>query len=191
MSIKLNNESSYELPEGFLLECDQLADYLLLQEQAPLNAVVSITFVDNEEIAALNQEYRDKAEPTDVLSFPCDDAPEFNSEATAEALGDDDPSVLYWADFDAAEDAAPVLLGDVVIAPHVAVAQAEALDKDIFDELRLLLVHGILHLLGYDHEDDDTQAEEMEQREKDILSDWAELNEGESSYSTCGGGCCG
>ncbi|MCL2437702.1 MAG: rRNA maturation RNase YbeY [Coriobacteriia bacterium] len=190
MSVNLNNESDFELPKNFLDECDQLADFVLLQEQAPLTAVLSVTFVGDSEMATLNQEHRSKEGPTDVLSFPCDDISQSGAKIAENAI-DDDPTSIYWADFDAAEDAAPILLGDVVIAPYVAAVQAEELNKNFFDEVRLLLVHGILHLLGYDHEGNEEQAGAMETREKEILSDWANLACEEDNVIHCGGGCCG
>jgi len=224
--IALNNESDFLLPDDFLAELAQLADYVLMQEQAPLTAIMSVTLVDDEEMARLNTEYRDKQKPTDVLSFPCDDEEAIKAAlSTEEAIGDDDPNAIYWAEFEAAEGAEPILLGDVVIAPEFAAKQAVAslgaevqkldtldpealrliaqdysgdsalgadeLKEAVLTELRLLLVHGTLHLLGYDHEEDGDQAQEMEQREKEILGDWAEFNLIDLDHENCGGGYCG
>jgi len=225
--IALNNESNFVLPEEFLDELAQLADYVLMQEQAPLTAIMSVTLVDDAEIARLNEEYRAKQGPTDVLSFPCDDE-EASKAASAlgEELDDDDPSVIYWAEFEAAEDAVPILLGDVVIAPEFAAKQAveslglelpelasldaevlrelvgqasdeiavseDELREAVLAELRLLLVHGTLHLLGHNHTESDEQAQEMEQREKEILGDWAEfslVDLGDDGHGACGDGC--
>jgi probable rRNA maturation factor len=86
---------------------------------------LTLTFVDRDEIAALNREHLGKAGPTDVLSFPLD--------AAAEA-----PEL-------------PVLLGDVVVCPSVAAEQAETHAGTVDDELALLVVHGVLHVLGHDH----------------------------------------
>jgi probable rRNA maturation factor len=190
MSIIINNESDHSFDEVFIDELDGLAGFVLLQEQAALTASLSLTFVDNEEIAKLNQEYRQKEGPTDVLSFPCDSAGE--SGVDSEELADDDPSSVYWAHFESAGgETAPLLLGDVVIAPQVAAVQAQDLEKDFFDEIRLLLVHGVLHLLGYDHEGDEKEAQVMESREREILSDWAQLSEGFDDERQCAGACCG
>jgi probable rRNA maturation factor len=87
---------------------------------------LTLTFVDAAEIAALNEQYMDKAGPTDVLSFPMDDEPA--------------PGV-------------PVLLGDVVISPAVAAGQFADHAGTLDDEIALLVVHGILHVLGHDHAD--------------------------------------
>ena len=89
---------------------------------------LSVSFVTVEEMAELHERYADEEGPTDVLSFPLDE--------------------------DEGEDGMR-LLGDVVIAPDVAVVNNPA---DPATELRLLLVHGILHLLGHDHEDDEGRA---------------------------------
>jgi probable rRNA maturation factor len=92
-------------------------------------AELSVSFVDADEIAELHVSYMHEDGPTDVLSFP---------------LGEDDRD----------EDGVR-LLGDVVIAPEVATRNHP---DDPAAELRLLLVHGILHLLGHDHEDEDERA---------------------------------
>jgi probable rRNA maturation factor len=90
---------------------------------------LTLTFVDRDEIAALNIEHLGGSGPTDVLSFPLDDA--------AAAI----PGV-------------PVLLGDVVVCPAVAAAQAPTHAGTLDDELALLVVHGVLHVLGHDHAED-------------------------------------
>jgi probable rRNA maturation factor len=94
------------------------------------DAELSVSFVTEDEMAGLHERYMDEPGPTDVLSFPLDEA---------DVTGD-----------------GRRLLGDVVIAPAVA---ARANPTDPAAELRLLLVHGILHLLGHDH---DTDAERSE-----------------------------
>ena len=162
MSIAINNESSFALKEEFLEEYAQLAAYALTQEGVPVSAVLSITLLDEDEIALLNKKYRNKENSTDVLSFPCDDSIKESGEE-------------------------PILLGDVVVSPAVAERQ----NDDLYAELRLLLVHGILHLIGYDHVDCESQAEAMESREQELLQDWAELWAGEPRQGGCQGRCCG
>jgi probable rRNA maturation factor len=105
-----------------------------------LDAVeLSLSFVDEAEIEELHVRFMDEPGPTDVLSFPLD-ADDVNERGQR-------------------------VLGDVVIAPSVAARNAP---EDTARELRLLVVHGILHLLGYDHIDDD-EAERMETRERVLL----------------------
>jgi probable rRNA maturation factor len=102
-----------------------------------VRAELSVSFVDEAEIEDLHVRYLDEPGPTDVLSFPLDEG-------------------------DVAEDGSPVL-GDVVIAPTVA---ARNNPEDPAGELRLLLVHGILHLLGYDHELSADKAEMWGRQER-------------------------
>jgi probable rRNA maturation factor len=102
-------------------------------------AELSVSFVGQDEIAGLHERFMDEPGPTDVLSFPLDDV-------------------------DEAEERGGVrLLGDVVVAPAEA---ARNNPSDPEAELRLLLVHGILHLLGYDHEDDGTRTRMWERQER-------------------------
>ena len=111
-----------------LAALSELASGTLLAEGAAASEL-SLSFVTEEEIAELHERYMDEPGPTDVLSFPLD------------------PD-------DVDEDGVRVL-GDVVIAPSVAERNRPE-DRDA--ELRLLVVHGILHLLGHDHHEDDQRA---------------------------------
>ncbi len=126
---------------------ERLAQFVLDREDAPEAVELSIAVVDLAEMTELNVRYRSKEGPTDVLSFPCDDP--------CAVVGPDEP----------------VALGDVVIAPEVAEQQAEEYGHTVEEELNLLLVHGVLHLLGYDHEDDD-EATVMQARERVLLEAW-------------------
>ncbi len=101
---------------------------------------VSICLVDEDQSQALNNEYRDKDKPTNVLSFPCE-LPE----------GVDVP-----------------LIGDLVICAGVVAREAEEQNKAVFAHWAHMVVHGCLHLIGYDHIDD-AEAEEMEALETRIL----------------------
>ncbi len=129
---------------------EQLARHVIESEGKPASTEVSITFVDDDEMAALNEEYRGIAGPTDVLSFECDNL-------------DDE-----MAPRDGVEDGV-YELGDIVIAPDVAEAQCARYGNSLEAEIALLLVHGLLHLCGYDHMDDD-EAEAMEARERELLA---------------------
>jgi probable rRNA maturation factor len=128
---------------------EALAAFVLVREEVPDGAELSVAIVDPEEIAHLNERYRGIEGPTDVLSFGCDDV--------CAAAGDE-----------------PIALGDVVIAPAIAAMQAADLGITIEAELNLLLCHGILHLLGYDH-DSDEDAAVMQERERELLSAYADL----------------
>ena len=134
------------------LPLEELARFVLTHEKKPDNTEVSVSFVDDETIARLNEEYRGKANPTDVLSFECDGV----DDDMALALGED-----------------PVFeLGDVVIAPDVAERQTHEFGTTFEEEVSLLLVHGLLHLCGYDHVEDE-EAAVMEGLEAEILAAWA------------------
>jgi len=141
--------TSHREPEFLDLSAfERLAEFALEREDAPSNSELSIAIVELAEMSDLNQRYRGLSGPTDVLSFGCDDP--------CAVLGPDEP----------------VTLGDVVIAPEVAEAQAAEYGHTIEEELNLLLVHGVLHLLGYDHESDE-DAGAMQAREQAILLAWS------------------
>jgi probable rRNA maturation factor len=118
---------------------------------------MSLLFVDEVTITAHNERFMGADGPTDVLSFPIDD------ESLDVPVGPNGSSPSLELDEDGDPDDLSVMLGDVVICPSVAVGNvAERLtpsrqptDDEINDELALLVVHGILHLLGHDHEDAD------------------------------------
>ena len=147
-------------------EWDSRIDWEDLAERAVLSAVacsshaalnnselaieVSVKFTDDDEVKALNAAYRDKDKATNVLSFPMVE-----------------PELL---DSIAGADGGEVLLGDVVLAHGVCVA--EAAEKGVATETHAahLVVHGTLHLLGYDHETGEADAEEMERVEREALS---------------------
>jgi len=103
---------------------------------------VTVCFVDDREIARLNREFRGKPKPTDVLSFPA------NGNGAS--------------DFPSAEDAK--LLGDIAISPQAARRNAKLFGRTLDEEIRILILHGVLHLAGYDHEVDDGEMERIEMR---------------------------
>jgi probable rRNA maturation factor len=106
-----------------------------LHAEGVADGELSVTLVTEQEIAELHRRYMDEPGPTDVLSFPQDDGPAGNGQ--------------------------PRVLGDVVICPAVASRQ----NTDLEAELRLLLVHGILHLLGYDHEEEEDRRKMWDRQE--------------------------
>jgi probable rRNA maturation factor len=118
---------------------------------------VSVLFVDETTIAELHQRFLAKAGPTDVLAFPIDEEAERGGRSPDE--GGTGPD----------EDEVPMILGDVVVCPSVAARNALDHGVGLDDEIALLVVHGLLHLLGMDHVGDD-EAQDMEQRERDLLA---------------------
>jgi probable rRNA maturation factor len=120
---------------------------------------VSLLFVDEASIAALNEQFLGHEGPTDVLAFPIEDEP------LPGGRSPDSGGSGPGAD---AEDEPLTLLGDVVICPAVAARDADEHQVSFDDELALLVVHGLLHLLGMDHESD-REAEAMERLERELL----------------------
>jgi probable rRNA maturation factor len=121
---------------------------------------VSLLFVDEEAMAALNEQFLGQNGATDVLSFPIEDEP--GPTGRSPDLGGSGPG-------SSAEQGALTLLGDVVICPAVAARNAVEHEVALDDEVALLVVHGLLHLLGLDHEDD-AEAERMEALEEQLLT---------------------
>lgn len=114
-------------------------------------AEMTLLFVGEQDISELNAEHMNATGPTDVLSFPIDAADaEIILDGEPPSRGPDRPPV------DLGE--IPLLLGDVVICPAVAARNAPTHAGTVDDELALLVVHGVLHVLGMDHADDDERA---------------------------------
>ncbi len=111
---------------------------------------VSVKFTTDDEVRALNAAYRNKDKPTNVLSFPMIEPEMVEQLATAEA--------------------GEVLLGDVVLARGVCASEAAEKGVPVEDHAAHLVVHGTLHLLGYDHETGDDDAETMEEAERRALA---------------------
>jgi len=124
---------------------------------------LSLLFVDEPAMAELNLRFLDKQGPTDVLAFPIDeeDAYEPTGPRIPDSLGPGPGEDPQLGDV-------PRLLGDVVVCPAVARRNAPGHAGTYDDEMALLLVHGVLHLLGMDHEDSQ-EAASMEQREQEML----------------------
>jgi probable rRNA maturation factor len=123
----------------------QLARAVLIAEGVTMGEL-TVLFVDEQTITDLHELHMGDPSPTDVLSFPLD------AEAGIEASIDD----------------VPLLLGDVVVCPAVAMRNAPDHAGSIIDELALLVVHGTLHVLGHDHADLE-QEHKMQSRERELL----------------------
>ena len=138
-----------------------LAESVLEAEGVKGETEVSVLFVDEVAIAELNKRFLGGDGPTDVLAFPIDE--QFVSEGgrSPDSAGPGLPAEPDDRDL-------PTLLGDVVICPAVAKRNAPTHAGTYDDELALLLVHGLLHLLGMDHADPD-ETVTMQSRERDLL----------------------
>jgi probable rRNA maturation factor len=145
----------------------RLARLVLAEERAPADAEVSLIFVDEDAIADLNGRFLGGDGPTDVLAFPIDDDhlpsgrhPDTGGRGPGSATEPSDP---------------PIVLGDVVVCPTVAARQAPEHAGSVDDELALLVVHGVLHLLNYDHAEEH-EAESMQRRERELLDKFRQLD---------------
>lgn len=138
-----------------------LARNVLEAEALKGDVEVSLLFVDETSMAELNERFLDETGPTDVLAFPIEDEPEAGGRSPDEGgTGPGGPSE---------PNEIPLLLGDVVICPSVARRNAEQRGAAVKAEMELLVVHGLLHLLGMDHEEEE-DASVMERRQRDLLT---------------------
>ncbi len=153
MSIEIANESGVDVAEAALA---QLARHVLDEMGVHPLAELSVLLVDEPAMAELHVRWMDEDGPTDVLAFPMD---ELRPPRTGGLEPEDDPSGL------------PALLGDVVICPQVAAAQARGAKHSVGDEIDLLCTHGILHLLGYDHAEPPERAEMFGLQDR-LIASW-------------------
>jgi probable rRNA maturation factor len=130
----------------------ELNRFLVLAQKrlrVPAGAV-TVALVTDIEMKRWNRAFRGKNRPTDVLSFPVNDSPQRKS-ATRRDSQTTSPSTEFY-------------LGDVAIAPAVARANARRFGRTFAEEMRILILHGLLHLMGYDHETDKGQMDRREGR---------------------------
>jgi probable rRNA maturation factor len=152
-----------------LLRWVRLARFALAEERVPEEAELSLIFVDEQAITDLNERFLGGSGPTDVLAFPMDDdlvlggrQPDQGGRGPGSPAEPSDP---------------PVVIGDVVVCPRVAERQAPAHGQSLGDELGLLVVHGVLHLLNYDHAEEGESAA-MKRRERELLEQFRVLEGG-------------
>jgi probable rRNA maturation factor len=147
MTVDINNESGLEADSPGLV---RLATFALDQLRIHPQAELSVLLVDEDTMSSYHEKYMGEPGPTDVLSFPMDEL---------RPPGD--------------EDEPPVgLLGDIVLCPAVTDRQAREHGRSTAAEAEYLLVHGILHLLGYDHADDAERTEMFGLKDR-IIAAWA------------------
>jgi len=160
MSIEIANESGTEVDEADLAA---LARHVLDDMGVHPLAELSVLLVDTPTMTGLHERWMGEPGPTDGLAFPMD---ELRPPHQAGARTDRGPATE--------PEPPPGLLGDVVLCPPVAADQARAAGHDLTAELELLTVHGILHLLGYDHADPDEHAAMFGLQDK-LLTQWRSL----------------
>lgn len=147
MSVEINNESTVEVDETAL---QRLAGFVLESMNVHPETELGILLVDESAIEQLHVQWMNLPGPTDVLSFPMDE------------LRPGRPDSLTPAG----------ILGDIVVCPQVAQSQAEAAGHSVLQEVLVLLTHGMLHLLGFDHAAPDEEAE-MFGLQRDLLLGFA------------------
>jgi probable rRNA maturation factor len=148
MSIEISNESGVDVDEAMLVA---VAGFALAAMDVHPGAELSMVLVDDETMAELHLRWMDLPGPTDVMSFPMD-------ELTPGGRPD-------------APDPGPAMLGDIVLCPSFAATQAATAQHSVDHELVVLTVHGVLHLLGYDHAEPD-EEKEMFGLQGRIVEDW-------------------
>jgi probable rRNA maturation factor len=127
-----------------------LAEMVLREEGYPDETELTLLLVDEDEMSAYNERFLNRSGPTDVLAFPVE-------ELVPGVVPERDPA------------GPPLMIGDVIVAPAFVGRQAAEYEVGLDDEMALMVTHGILHLLGYDHvEEEDAQL--MEARETQLLS---------------------
>ena len=150
-----NRQKSREISKDIQKLIEKAVKLCVKKEGFPYPCEASVTLTDNESIKELNREHRDIDEPTDVLSFPLI---EYVHDEPQIQPGDIDP------------DSGQVFLGDIIISVEKAFEQAQSYGHSIERELAFLAVHGILHLLGYDHETEN-EEKHMFSLQEDILNE--------------------
>lgn len=158
--IKVIISKEVKVPAGANLLVRRCCAAVLEMENFNDSAEISVTFVDDDRIHALNKEFRNIDRSTDVLSFP---------------LGENGV-------YDTNYDTGAKMLGDVVISLPHAVAQAEEYGHSIQREIGFLTVHSMLHLLGYDHVNGGLEEVRMREKEEKVLTKLG-LKRNESYYS--------
>ncbi|MBY3621680.1 rRNA maturation RNase YbeY [Acinetobacter sp. CUI P1] len=148
-----NEQEEYEIKDDLIALLESI-----LQKAGEAEGIdqgeVALTFVNNTRIHELNLEYRGIDRPTDVLSFAMNES------------GEDELDIIYEVQEGEALEDVPDVLGDIIISVTRAQEQAQEYGHSLERELGFLFVHGFLHLLGYDHQDEASEAEMMSKQEK-------------------------
>jgi probable rRNA maturation factor len=148
VSIEVSNESGLDISETELIS---VAKFVIERMDVNPAAELSMVLLDTAAMADLHMRWMDLPGPTDVMSFPMDEL---------EPGGRPD-----------APEPGPSMLGDIVLCPEFAAKQAETAGHSLGQELALLTVHGVLHLLGYDHAEPD-EEKEMFALQRELLEEW-------------------
>ncbi|MBN1037869.1 rRNA maturation RNase YbeY [Clostridium cagae] len=155
-----NRQEKMEVSDEFTNHLEKVIEFALKEEDVNISSEISLLFVDNEEIREINNETRNIDRATDVLSFPMLDYPE--KKVFKEVYTENDFSE---ADFDGDD----LVLGDVVLSLERALEQSKEYNHSYEREASYLVVHSVLHLLGYDHMEEEDKVK-MRKREEEILT---------------------
>ncbi len=148
MSIEVANESGLDVSEDELIS---VARFVIDKMNVHPAAELSMVLLDSTSMADLHMRWMDLPGPTDVMSFPMDELEPGGRPDTPEP--------------------GPAVLGDIVLCPEFAAEQAAAAGHSLGHELALLTIHGVLHLLGYDHAEPD-EEKEMFALQRQLLEEW-------------------
>lgn len=166
MTIYYDNQTDYEFDFDYKKVANDVITKTLLHEQFKYDVEVSITFVNEESIREINKEYRDLDKSTDVLSFPMI---EYDSDYSRIS---DRKEEMYDFLIDLIDiknpDTDEIILGDIVLCVPVIINQAKEYNHSILREYAFLIVHSMLHLLGFDHIEEDERII-MENKQNQIL----------------------
>lgn len=155
-----NRQNVIEVTEEFISELEEICIYALEKEEVRQKCQISLLFVNNDEIRKINKETRNIDKATDVLSFPMLDYPK--GKVFKDVYKDKRFDVMYM-------DQDELVLGDMVLSLERAMEQSIEYNHSFKREVCYLIVHSILHLLGYDHMEDD-EKKIMRAREEEILN---------------------
>ena len=158
MTVTIENETAQTLPFDYEAVIRSIISEALTYEGCPYETEVNVVITDNEGIREINRTYRGIDAATDVLSFPM---AEYSAPADFSALKED-PDL-----FD--PDSGELILGDIMISLERAETQAEEYGHSLKREIAFLTAHSMLHLMGYDHINDEERIL-MEKRQEEILS---------------------
>lgn len=156
------DELTEEINEEELNLAQKVVDYVLLKEGCPYECEVNLTITDNEGIRERNREFRGIDNPTDVLSFPNSD---FEMAGNFAQFQDE---TLYFECFN--PENGRLFLGDIMISRERMIAQAEEYGHGVTREFAFLIAHSMLHLIGYDHMEEE-EASRMESKQNKYLND--------------------
>jgi probable rRNA maturation factor len=145
MEIEVNNNSTHAFSQEALASFANLANFAISKMKLHPDCELAISLVDEDEMSSLNIQWMGQSGPTDVLAFPMDEIRQ--------------------------ADQSPGLLGDIVLCPAYAEVEAAKRSHSLQSELELLIAHGFLHLLGFDHREL-VEEREMFALQEEILREW-------------------